>query len=95
MAPKLPVRCECGWILPAAFQLIVPGFAVGDFVVAEGTTLLVACGNCGVWLSCAMTTRAAACTENAAGFAGMPEIREEPVRAAKPRKGKGGFDAER
>jgi len=71
---RLPVKCDCGWILPAAFQLIAPNWygKDGDVPLQKGTVLLLACGNCGVWLSIAISPRGAARTASADGFEKMP-----------------------
>jgi hypothetical protein len=69
-----PSKCECGWILPAAFQFIAPNWSgrLSDPPLAKGTTLLFACGNCGCWCSIAISTRGGARTANADGFVNMP-----------------------
>jgi hypothetical protein len=80
MSAKLPARCECGWIFPAAFQVFTPppktGGAEDDMYprLGDGAVLLFACGSCGVWLPCALSARGGAHTVNAAGFANLGKV---------------------
>jgi hypothetical protein len=68
-SPNLPARCDCGWILPAAFQVLQPGDPSPMF--PNGALLLFACGGCGVWLQCNLSRRGGAKLPNAAGFGDM------------------------
>ncbi len=73
---RLPSRCECGWILPAGFQ-VVKREATREghhelVAPAPGTLLLFACGNCGAWHPIPLSREGGARTPNAAGFAKMP-----------------------
>jgi len=56
-----PIRCICGWLLPAAFQ-IVAGDGNPPDVQAAGCTLLFACGNCRAWHPMPLTVRWAGVT---------------------------------
>jgi hypothetical protein len=71
----LPACCDCGWVFPAAFQLLAPTWAgrETDPPLPTGVVLLFACGNCGAWRPVTLGKRGGACTANAAGFANMPE----------------------
>lgn len=63
-----PVKCECGWVLPAAFVVtgeVRPGIS----------TLLFACGNCGSWQTIPLHAGKAR-TANADGFGNMPKLPE-------------------
>jgi hypothetical protein len=79
--PELPARCECGWILPAGFQVMCPGPTLlllprpTPLLLPAHSQLFFACGNCGAWRTCALSPRGGATTANAAGFdlKGIPQ----------------------
>jgi hypothetical protein len=71
----MSVRCiECGWILPAAFQLGFAGWKIklGEPPVPEKSYLLFACGNCDAWHRVDLIERGSAKTENGEAFGNMP-----------------------
>ena len=69
---ELPIRCECGWVFPAAFRVTSSTIERTQAELEPGTNLLFACGNCGVWRPIALGRGWAAKTANAAGFGNMP-----------------------
>jgi hypothetical protein len=74
---KLPKRCECGWILPAAFRIMV---YEGSLDIKYPTILRFACGNCGDWRTIWLGAGGCAKTDNAAGFGKMPKDEQcQPV----------------
>ena len=70
----LPVRCDCGWVLPAAFQFLTRQWQGKEEEprIEAGAVVLFACGNCGGWQCVQLSPRGAARTPNAEGFGNMP-----------------------
>jgi hypothetical protein len=81
---KAPATCDCGTPLPAAVQFLTPNFDGQSPSLTHGATLLLACGNCGVWYPWNLSPWGASRTANAFGFENMPALDRCETRGAGP-----------